>query len=544
MIPFNRIIQWLLATFVAAILLMAVPFSQREVATQRLDLELSQAIEIQKQVAGQCRELLSNQNSSLERWFTEKITPNPEIATDKNLPTCILRAQTSHISRFGIFAQWNLGFEIFTDSSIKPILVRSFLINFPLPLCFLPLLVFIFLLPITISPIAKVFLLFLHLLFINGLNLIPLIKSLPKLSVNLVTTDRLFPGLLLLSLFLSLRPLYKQRKARAASSKIENLVNSFLSGLIGIWNPMVYTLVGPILYHPGNEIKKLKPFLNAQLVILTLSLVIYGLELSNIYSVLNTLWTPRYLSFSILFCFLTFLVPNLPNQVPLLWELPQIGWFIGVITAIEIGGIFIPNLRSIPTLTRLGLALLLVECLRFKLEPWGEIFSRWKKPLLALLISSLVATATYEFGAVDLVISICNPTKHPSAILPFTLLSGFLLGFLTGGLSAPFFTLVSMTLQSFPSSLIRAALFDGVLVGLMLSPFSLFNLYPALQQNIPLPKILQIRLQQLWVPLLLGLVIYFVGTVTTLFVLPPVCFVFGCLIIFTYRLKKRRWMAY
>jgi hypothetical protein len=160
---------------------------------------------------------------------------------------------------------------------------------------------------------------------------------------------------------------------------------------------------------------------------------------------------------------------------------------------------------------------------------------------MVLIISSSVAAFSSEVGAIDLVAAICDPKKHPTAVLPFTILSGFLLGFLTGGLTSPFFILVSQMIQAYPNPLIRAALFDGVLTGLMFSPFSLFNLYPSVQYKISLQKILQTRTKQLALPMGMGLLIYFVGTVTTLGVLPPVCFVFCCLTIVTYKLKQSRW---
>ncbi len=541
MFHLNRLFQWSLAAFLAALILAAIPFSQRDVALHRLDPELSRATTLQKNITSQCRELLTNDNNPVERWLVGKLSPSGQSPNPNLLPTCVLRAQTSSISRLGIYAQWNIGFDLFTNDPSRPILSEFFSTSFPLPLCFLPLLLFIFLLRFTLSSALTLVLLFLHLLFLNGLNLIPLIKASTQLSLRIITTDRLFPGLILFSLWLALRPLGERRKARPASSSLENLVNSTFSNLLGIWNPLLHTLLSPITFFPGKDLGKLKLFFNSQLLILAMSLYIFGLELGNIYSVLQTLLTPRYLSFSIFFCFARFLIPSSPNNIPLVWELPDFKKYLIGIVIIEGLGILVPELRSIPTLTRISLVLLLIDFSKFNLDSWSSIFQRWRKPFWAMLISSVVAITTSELGAIDLVIAICNPSKHPTAVLPFTLLSGFFLGFLTGGLSSPFFILVSQLIQAYPSPLIRAALFDGVLAGLMLSPFSLFNLFPAFQNEIPLQKILLLRFDQLIIPILMGLTIYFVATVTTLGILPPVCFVFACLIVLTYKLKKSRW---
>ena len=64
---------------------------------------------------------------------------------------------------------------------------------------------------------------------------------------------------------------------------------------------------------------------------------------------------------------------------------------------------------------------------------------------------------------------------------------------------------------------------------------------PSFQNKISIQTLLRFRVQQLLVPLLMGTLVYLVGTVTNLSILPPVCFVFVCLIVVTFRLKKSRW---
>ncbi len=535
------IFKWLLAILFAGVLLLMIPFSQRELATQRLEQEIGRSVEIQKNIISVCRELIPNENTPLERWFINKIFTGPQTANTANLTSCVLRAKSTHSLRFYILAQWSLGFEVFKISSGASVLKQTFSTEFPLPLSFLPLLTFLIILPFGLSAKSSIVLLLFHFLFLSGINLIQFLKILPKTTINIVTTDRLFMGLLLLSFWLALRSLTERQQARTPSNPIESLVNSFISNGLGIWNPLFYTLLGPMIFSLGHKLKNLTVFFNAQLLILTLSLYIFGLDLSNIYSVFTTFLTPRYFSFAIIFYFFTTLIPSFPSHQPLIWEFKYFWRYFSTIFILEVAGFFIPDFRSIPTLTRIGLAFLLVEFTRFKLDSWIAIFQRWKGPLLALIISCFTATLSSDLGILDLIISICDPRKHPTAVLPFNLLSGFLLSFVTGGLASPFFILVSQMIQTYPNPLIRAALFDGVLAGLMLSPFSLFNLYPAFQHKIPIQQIIQLRARQLFIPLIMGIVVYFVGTVTTLGILPPVCFVFCCLTVITFKLKKSHW---
>ena len=301
MFQFQLLIKWLIATITAAIFLVLLPFSQREVATERLNSELSKTVELTKIVSDNCRELLSNENTPLERWFIEKLIPQPLVSPSPLLPSCVLRAQSTHSSQLNLRAQWNLGFEIFDSTSLRPIITKSYATQFPLPLCFLPLLAFILMLPFSSHLFGAITCLVLHLFFLSGLNLIELLKNLPKIPINILATDRLFPGLFLFSLWIGLLPLHERKRGKTASNRIEVLVNSFFNNLLGIWNPILYTLIGPIIFSVGNEIKRLTVFLNSQLLILALSLYIFGLDLSNIYSVFTTFLTPRYFSFSIFF---------------------------------------------------------------------------------------------------------------------------------------------------------------------------------------------------------------------------------------------------
>lgn len=537
----QSIIRWCLVASLAVFILQWVPFSQQEVATQRLEQEIAKSVGMIEQISASCKELIPNENNPLDRWFVSHLfVPNLNQNSTQGV-SCILKAQAVHSTRFFIFAQWSLGFEIFKSSSTNAFMSSRFSTEFPLPLSLLPLLIFVFLIPFTDSAKTPFLYLLSYFVVLSGLNLIQFFKFFPKTAIQMMTTDRLFWGLFLFSVWLSLRNPFERKQSRMATNTMEALVNSVLSNLLGIWNPLFYTLISPLCFSLGHQLKNLTLFFNSQIIVLTLSFYFLGLELSNVYSFFANFLTPRYFSFALIFCFLGALIPRIPSPQPLLWRIRNIKGYFFTVCAIETIGFFIPEIRNIPTLTRIALAFLLVEFSQFKMESWRSIFLRWKGPILALLISSFTAAFSSQVGVLDLIVSLCDPRKHPTAVVPFNLLSGFLISFLTGGLASPFFILLSDMIRAYPSPIVRAALFDGVLAGLLLSPFSLFNLYPVFQYKIPIQNILRMRFRQIVVPIFMGLIVYFVGTVTTLRILPPVCFVFCCLAVVTFKLKKSRW---
>ena len=174
---FQSTIKYLIATTCAALLLSLIPFSQREVATQRLEQEILRSEDLQKKVSTLCRELLPNENTPLERWFIGKLMPPTPNQPVNPLPSCILKAESAHSSQFNLLAQWSLGFQIFSSTSPTPVLTQTYFTQFPLPLSFLPLLTFTLLLPFTLSVVGALVFLGLHLLFLSGLNFIQCLAS-------------------------------------------------------------------------------------------------------------------------------------------------------------------------------------------------------------------------------------------------------------------------------------------------------------------------------------------------------------------------------
>ena len=89
--------------------------------------------------------------------------------------------------------------------------------------------------------------------------------------------------------------------------------------------------------------------------------------------------------------------------------------------------------------------------------------------------------------------------------------------------------------------LVRAALLDGILAGILLSPFSLVNLIPAAQFRIGMGALIAERFRQLAFPLEIGVTIYAIGAINSVGILRPATFVFLCLVAVAYQLRKGAW---
>ena len=110
------------------------------------------------------------------------------------------------------------------------------------------------------------------------------------------------------------------------------------------------------------------------------------------------------------------------------------------------------DIRSLSSLTRIALVFIVIDFSSFRFKQVKGIFKRGRGLILMLFISSFVAAYSSEIGAVDLIISIFDPRKQATNQILFTLLSGFFLSFVTGGLSTPFFIFLSQMLQTFHTS--------------------------------------------------------------------------------------------
>ena len=104
------------------------------------------------------------------------------------------------------------------------------------------------------------------------------------------------------------------------------------------------------------------------------------------------------------------------------------------------------------------------------------------------------------------------------------------------------FAMYGFFIRSFDQPLVKAALIDGILAGSMLSPFSLFNLFPAAQFGLDLQDLVRFRIKQLAIPLTISTIIYAVCAINSVAILQPVTFIVLCLLALATRLKRNAWV--
>jgi hypothetical protein len=140
-----------------------------------------------------------------------------------------------------------------------------------------------------------------------------------------------------------------------------------------------------------------------------------------------------------------------------------------------------------------------------------------------------------------MVLGLIDPRMHPTAMVFFTYLGSMLLALATGSFTASYFPLMIFLSNHQGEPLVHAALLEGILAGLFLSPFSLFNLLPSVQLRLSMKELLALRIQQLGFPLLISTVIYAISAMSSIAILRPVTFIFLCLLGLFIQLKKQQW---
>ena len=103
----------------------------------------------------------------------------------------------------------------------------------------------------------------------------------------------------------------------------------------------------------------------------------------------------------------------------------------------------------------------------------------------------------------------------------FTFGAGIAIGFVTGSVSTTFFALSPVLTKFYSVAVVRAALVDGILAGVVLSPLSLYNLLPMVHYRMRLHHLIGLRFRQVAVPLCLGGIIYLVSAINTVAILRP-----------------------
>lgn len=534
----SQYINFIAAGLLVFFILKLIPFRGDKVALRRWEQVLRMDRALIEQVTTRCGTLTSINQSSDERFFIQKFSPLTKAAAET---TCKFQITKTESSQFGLISRIAYGLQIFQDENLDFFIDRVSIVQMPKPLCFFPIALFLLGLVFGVPTWNLVWTLSAYVFFLSGANFLQALDLILQSAILTLTTDKTLPGLSLIVIWLAVL----QNKAvpdafsLKPATKIETNLNRLLTGLIGLWNPAFFTLIGRVFFPVQTGLKKMRPFLDGQLFVAMLSVYVFSIDVREMKDFLErSLFLPRYFSFAaFLFLILNYGYKRPRKQVMLL-DLPNIKRNLFFILTLEAIGFVVPTLRIFPTLTRVGIALLLSELSALPTLRWKMFAHSIAKPISLLFLASFLSVISLESGLIDLALVLWEPQTHPSVLVIFTFMAGMALGFVTGSFSTTFFALFHVLMKSYHLPLVQAALLDGIIAGSLLSPFSIFNLIPAVNFGVNLQELVAFRFRQLAVPILIGAIIYTVSAVNSVAILRPVTFVFLCLVVIGVQLRR------
>ncbi len=520
-----------------------VPVESSRVALRRLDAALGRVPQLKEEISALCGTLAPRKGFVSEKRFSDHFAAG---LTGNVLKACTVNIESASLNRFHLHERWNYLVQIQPLAGGIPI-ERSIRVEFPRPLALLPigilLLALIFEMRFWGFGLTAGF----YLLALFGGSLTRLLEALSHLPLDLVRAEPNFQGLAVIAAWAACLLARKPPPTPAVGWE-----KAALQGLglgVGLWSPIGFTTMGRVFFKVKGAASRLSPFLNAQLVLATVSLYLLNVSLDGGLSGLGkslfaSARLPRYFSFALLF-FLGLSIVMRAQIAP--WaaqpsvRLKSLGRGLIAVILVEAAAWFVPWLAQWPTLVRVGTVLLLSELVYPVGIEWKVAGRNAGLALLALTASFGIPLLSFEAGLIDVAMVLADFRQHPTALVLFTFLAGLLLGFLTGSFSAAFFSLVlGLSAHDVPQA--RAALLDGILAGMLLSPFCVFNLVAAAVFGLSPRRLLAFRWRQLGFPLAVGSVTYAVSTLASVSILQPVSFVFLCLVALTWHIRVRGWV--
>lgn len=527
-----KIMGFLSATILCGFILHLLPFDENRLAAHRLHTLATSEDAWKNEVTSHCAFLTTRQGAEIENLFLLRL---PHLSSVHG--GCPFTIGYTRELRFYVRTQWAMDIRIETGD--KPF-HRTFFFETLRPMVLWPIAAFLFALLFDIRMWGLGLTVFLHLFFLGGLNPIPMTNLIIRSGV-LTLTDETLIGLALCLLWSSLvRAQTSHIPVRFEKTRKESLINRLLALAIGLWNPIFYTLLGRHLFPLRARRGAIAFFLDSQLVLAALSLYLLSFQDPAASPGLGSPFLlPRYFSFAVLFCLANHFSLSRTKPQVCMWHSIATVRTIAFIVGVEAIGWGIPQVRELNVLTRVGLALVLSAFLGGKWQ-WAKAVGPFVKSLGFLFLSLFLATSAGRSGLIDTLLFLCVPNVN-SGLSPLVTFTGaVVVGVVVGGFPHAFFPLV--VFLNFPEAAqLKAALLDGVLVGIWLSPFSLFNLLPVHQFRLSLSDLLHRRFKQLFIPFMIGCIVYGLGAVYTVAILQPVTFIFCCLVALAVRLRNQLW---
>lgn len=534
----NRFIGFAVSIVLSGIILHLVKFDETKVALQQVEVLLRQDLSVRDIVAQRCSKIIARDEIGVDKFFLARLIPG-----NTGGSACILFVEASQSHRFFLVSHRNFLLRVLTESGAS-LLERNFLVDVPQPLCFLPIAIFLLSLIFEMRFWSLGLTLAIYLLLLGGLNAIRSADLAFRSAWLTLQTEQNFLGYLLLVFWLSL---YRSQGRPSPAPLLEKslwqgLFNRLGTVVIGLWNPALYTLGARLFFPLRAGFPRLVSFLDSQFLVICLSAYLLSIDGKSLREVIDkSVLLPRYFSFTALLFFAIAYWSSRPKRQVVMWQFPRFWRLVLGVATIEICALRIPQLKDMPTLLRVAIGATASELVWPTHIRWREVTRLFFPSAIALFTSAFLVILSQEAGIRELVLNLFDPRLHPSAVVLFTFVSGLALGFFTGNFSAAFFSIFAVMGRGGEAPLVRAAMLDGIMAGTLLSPFSLFNLFPAAQFKISIHELVAFRFRQLAIPLAIGGTIFAVSSINSVAILQPVTFVFLCLVALAFQLNKRAW---
>ena len=525
------------SAFACAVILNTVSVWDLKFALHEMGPMLLADVGFRDAVANKCGILHPGSASVTEKYILEHF-PLPQKEVERG--ECTLLAQSAHATRLRLRDYWDFQVQV-RDADNVPIADRHFAVDFPRPLVLLPLVLFLLALVFEFRRWGLGATVLSYIFLACGANLILAVQRVSQATRTLFTSEQSWAGIFLIGLFVALCRGRKTKQPQTAIPTVkQKLGNRALIGAVALWNPVVFTLGGRLLLPFRGSLQRVAPFLSFQVAAVCLSVYLLTLGSDGISAFFSkSLWMPRYFTFSALLFLI--LHHGKIRREPLTWEMPGFSRMVLGVVIVEAWAFHSNIWEGTSNLTRIGIGLVAGQLAwPFEMD-WkrvGKEIVRWGGPLFLGALLTVLSTQT---SVADLVLLGVDPRQHPTGAAFFTFLCGICLGFVSGGFATAFFTLFMATTKADTLAVVQAALLDGILAGILLSPFSLLNLIPAAQFGVSIQAIVVQRFRILALPLLIAALIYAVSAITSVAILRPATFLFLCLVAVVVQLKRSRW---
>lgn len=534
----SKELRYLLSLLVAAASLHLFTFDEVRLAVTRAEKALTAKGFYTSAALTACTDLVPEKQTKEENLFKRRIVINPP---DSRRPgnrcsLSVLSAQSDGAWR----GEWSFALMVH-DETNHLLADERVTVVFPKPLVLLPLIALAIAVFFELPVPSPFWLLGVYLFALSGTSIIGSLRLFADSTKKMFNGSTGLTGTLLILLWAVWHYRRTQGESQLVSGNRAKLGRA-ISVLAGVWNPTLYALLGRLTLGSRSKLTKLSGFFWAHSVVSALSLYLFlGAIFRFNENFLKSFLLPRYFTFLLLFAFLFFqwrekrntLVSGIPyfRALPAVWIVMMLEGFLWFF---KIGS-------PVSTLVRIGLVLCALELpfvLRMSPMSWLRPYLRIA---LTLAVGFLALPMSESSGVFDLAYILVDPSTHPNNQVFFTFFASALVGFLGGSFAFGFFTIGELLVGLQQTALIRAAVLDGCLLGVFLSPFSPWNLMPYVFTRQPYGAVLAARFRTLMFPLAGAFLIYSVDVLKSVNILRPLMFVFVMMLGLALELRRNDW---